>query len=229
MKLKNPFRDLTRFEWVLFLTSLMVVSLSFFLSKDQDVLNFIASLIGVTALIFVAKGFAFGQILTIVFSTFYGYISFHFHYYGELITYMFMTAPMAVASLISWIRHPYKDTQEVEVNKLTKRQWLMMVVYTALVTAVMHVVLAYFQTANLVFSTISIATSFVAVYLTFYRSPYYAVGYCANDIVLIILWVLASIDDPSYLPVVFCFVMFFANDLYGFVNWRRMERRQKEK
>ena len=226
MKIKNPFRDLTIFEWILFLTSLSVVTLSYALSSGGDLFNFLASLLGVTALIFIAKGYVIGQILTIIFSTLYGYISFRYHYYGELITYLCMTAPMAVASLVSWIKHPYKDTEEVEVNKLTKKQWLLLPIFTCLVTFVMYFVLAYFGTENLLISTISIATSFCAVYLTYYRSPFYAIGYCVNDIVLIILWTLATIDDISYLPVVFCFVTFFANDLYGFINWRRMEARQ---
>ena len=81
--------------------------------------------------------------------------------------------------------------------------------------------------ANLLFSTISITTSFVASYLTFLRSPYYAIAYSANDVVLIVLWIMASMENISYLPMVFCFIMFLANDLYGFYNWRRMRKRQE--
>lgn len=77
-------------------------------------------------------------------------------------------------------------------------------------------------------STVSVTTSFIAVYLTFRRSPYFALAYGANDIVLIILWVMATAKDRSYLSVVVCFVMFLINDLYGFINWRRMQKRQKE-
>ena len=69
-------------------------------------------------------------------------------------------------------------------------------------------------------------TSFLAVYLTARRSPLYAVAYAANDLVLIVLWSLAAMQDFSYLSVVVCFVMFFANDIYGFYNWSRMRRRQ---
>jgi nicotinamide mononucleotide transporter PnuC len=226
MKLKNPFRDLTPFEWGLYISSLIVVTLSYFFSSQQDVFNFVASLVGVTALIFIAKGYVIGQILTIIFSTLYGIISFKNQYYGEVITYMFMTAPMAVAALISWIRHPYRDTKEVEVHKLNVKEWVGMIIGALVTTFVLYFVLAYFGTANLYVSTLSITTSFMAVYLTFFRSPYYALGYSLNDLVLITLWILATLNDPSCLPVVFCFVMFFANDIYGFINWRRMEKRQ---
>ena len=61
-------------------------------------------------------------------------------------------------------------------------------------------------------------TSFIAAYLTFRRSAYFAVGYAANDIVLIVLWTMASLDNRAYLSVVMCFIAFFANDIYGRQN-----------
>lgn len=101
-------------------------------------------------------------------------------------------------------------------------------ILTAAVTFVFYFILKYFNTANIVPSTVSVTTSFLAVYLTFRRSPYYAVAYAANDIVLIVLWVMAAIKDISYTSVVMCFAAFLANDIYGFINWRRMGRRQKQ-
>ena len=116
----TSFKSLTKFEKGLWLTSLAVTLLSYllsyFFSGNGDLLNLIASLIGVTALIFVAKGHVLGQLLTVVFAVFYGIISVIFTYYGEMITYLFMTAPMAVIAAIEWMRNPYKDTQEVKVH-----------------------------------------------------------------------------------------------------------------
>ncbi|MBP3611314.1 MAG: nicotinamide mononucleotide transporter [Lachnospiraceae bacterium] len=220
------FKTLTKFEWGLWLASLTVVLLSYLLSGSGDLLNLTSSLIGVTALIFVAKGHVLGQILTVLFSIFYGVISFFFTYYGEMITYLFMTAPMAIVAAVEWLKHPYKDSQEVKVHHVTKRQLLSMSISAVLVTILFYFILKALDTANLTFSTISITTSFVASYLTFLRSPYYAIGYSANDMVLIVLWILASMENLSYLPMVACFVMFLCNDLYGFYNWRRMQKRQ---
>ena len=225
------FKTLTKFERGLWLTSLAVTIVSYLLSYvfsgNGDLLNLIASLIGVTALIFVAKGHVLGQLLTVVFSVFYGIISVLFTYYGEMITYLFMTAPMAVVAAVEWIKNPYKDTQEVKVHKVTKKQLAVMWLLAILVTILFYFILKALNTANLFFSTVSITTSFVASYLTFLRSPYYAIGYSANDMVLIILWALASVENISYLPMVACFVMFLFNDLYGFYNWRNMQKRQK--
>ncbi len=227
MKITNPFKDLTKFERILWTFSMAMVIISFAFS-DGGYLEAIASLIGVTALIFVAKGYVLGQILTVAFSVFYGIISFFFSYYGEMITYLFMTAPMAVMSIISWVKHPYKGTKEVEITHLTPKKSAVMSALTIIVTVIFYFILKYLNTANLLFSTISVTTSFIAVYLTFLRSPYYALGYAANDIVLIVLWILASMENISYLPMVVCFVMFLVNDLYGFYNWRKMRKRQEK-
>lgn len=227
MKLKNPFKDLTKFELSLWLVSIAVVTLSFVLPEEKNYLNLCASLIGVTALIFVSKGYVLGQALIVVFAVFYGIISFHFRYYGEVITYLGMSAPMAVLSMVSWIKHPYKSSREVEVNQMNKRQTAIMAVSAVAVTVAFYFILDYFNTANIVFSTVSVTTSFVAAYMTYMRSPYYAIGYALNDVVLIVLWVLAAIDNISYIPMIFCFVMFLFNDLYGFINWQRIKKRQQ--
>lgn len=228
MKINNPFKELTKFEKCLWITSVVVVIGSFALSDGGDVLTLIASLIGVTALIFVAKGFVLGQVMTVVFAVFYGIISFHFRYYGEMLTYLCMTSPIALATVFEWLRHPYKKSAEVEVKNMTKKQVAVMLFFSVVVTVVFYFILKALGNANLLFSTISVTTSFLASYMTFMRSPYYAIGYSANDIVLIILWIMASIENISYLPMIACFVMFLANDLYGFINWRKMEKRQKD-
>ncbi|MBE7024271.1 MAG: nicotinamide mononucleotide transporter [Ruminococcaceae bacterium] len=131
-------------------------------------------------------------------------------------------------SVISWLKNPYKDTKEVTVARLSKKQFIIMTVLSAITTLVFYYILKALGNANLLFSTISITTSFAASYLTYCRSPYYALAYAANDIVLIVLWVLASLSDISYLPMIFCFVMFLVNDLYGFYNWQRIQKKQNE-
>ncbi len=227
MKIHNYFKDLTPFESGLWATSLFVVGLSFLFSRGGW-LELIASLIGVTALIFVSKGYLFGQILSVIFALFYGYISFHFRYYGEMITYLCMTAPIATAAIISWAKNPYKDTAEVTVSRMNKKQVVLISIAAFAVTTVFYFILRALGTANLVFSTLSVTTSFLAVSFTYFRSPYYALAYSANDIVLIVLWVLATIENITYLPMIFCFIMFLANDLYGYFNWKRIEKRQKD-
>ncbi len=188
------------------------------------------SLIGVTALIFVAKGDVTGQVLTVVFSVLYSVISFEFTYYGEMITYMFMTAPIAAMSVYTWIRHPEeKGKREVSIARLTLKKTIMLCITAVIVTVIFYFILRYFNNANLFFSTVSITTSFLASALMLFRSSAYALAYGANDIILIILWVMASLEDTAYLPMVMCFAMFLANDIYGFYSWQKRKKLQEEK
>lgn len=218
----------TKGELALWLGSLVLIVAAFCIWDRMNYLTLAASLVGVTSLIFCAKGNPAGQVLIIVFAALYGIISWESAYYGEMITYVGMTAPMAVWALIVWLRHPYAGRRaEVKVNRLRAREYLLMALLAAAVTAAFYFILRALNTANLIPSTISVTTSFVAVYLTARRSPFYALGYAANDVVLIVLWSLAAAQDLSYLSVVICFVVFFVNDLYGFFNWMRMQRRQQ--
>ena len=198
-----------------------LILISFFLFDRGNLLTLAASLIGTTSLIFNAKGNPIGQALMILFSLLYGLISYTFSYFGEMITYLGMTGPMALFALISWLRNPYNGNHaEVAVNRLENKELVLMYVLTAVVTFGFYFILDHFNTANMIPSTLSVTTSFIAVYLTFRRSPYFALAYAANDVVLIILWILAAVEDISYLSVIICFVMFLVNDLYGFVSLR---------
>ena len=227
-KIKALFTYFTKGELILWIFSLSVILISFLCFDRENYLTLTASLIGVSSLIFCAKGNPVGQVLMIIFSLFYGYISYGFAYYGEMITYLGMTLPMSAFSLVSWLKNPYKGNKSVvEVNHLKKKEIPFMLLITLIVTAVFYFILRYFETANLIPSTLSVATSFAAAYLTFRRSPFFALVYAMNDIVLIILWILATAKDISYLSVIICFAIFLINDLYGFFNWRKMEKVQK--
>jgi len=214
-------------EWILWGSSVLLIVLSFCIFDRENHLTLLASLIGVTSLIFNAKGNPLGQFLMVLFSLLYGIISFTFAYYGEMITYLGMTMPMAFFALVSWLRNPYQGNKaEVKVNTIDSAETRLMWLLTAAVTVVFYFVLAWFNTVNLLPSTLSVTTSFVAVYLTFRRSPYFALAYAANDVVLIVLWVLASIYDIRYVSVVVCFGAFLVNDIYGFISWKNMKIRQ---
>ena len=98
---------------------------------------------------------------------------------------------------------------------------------TLLVSGLFYFILAELGTTNLIPSTVSVLTSFLAAYLTFRRSPYFALAYATNDLILIALWLMASACDARYLSVVVCFAAFFFNDLYGFFSWCSMAKRQR--
>ena len=226
--MKKLIKYFSKFEIALWLTSVLLITISFLIFDRTNHLTLVASVLGVTAILLNAKGNPIGQGLMVIFSLIYGVISYGFAYYGEMITYIGMTMPMAVIALIAWLKNPFQGNKaEVKVNRISKKETLFMVMLTALVTVIFYFILKHFGTANLIPSTLSVTTSFSAVYLTFRRSPYFSLLYAFNDIVLIILWSLASFYNLSYISVLVCFVMFLINDLYAFISWRKLEIRQR--
>lgn len=224
---KQPY--FSKNERLLWLFSALALLLSYAVFDRGNPLRLCSALLGVTSLLFNAKGHPFGQLLMIVFALLYGYVSYGFCYYGEMITYVGMTAPMALFALISWLKNPYQGNKsEVAVQRISRKEWLFACILTAAVTALFYFILKALHTENLPMSTVSVATSFLAVYLTFRRSAYFALAYAANDLVLIVLWIYASVADPAYSSVAVCFLTFLINDLYGFFSWKQRERKQNE-
>lgn len=226
-KIRSAAHYFSKGEIMLWSASVLLITASFAVFDRTNYMTLAASIIGTTSLIFDAKGHPFGQLLMVIFSVLYAIISLSFAYYGEMITYLGMTLPMSVFALVSWIRNPYSEGKaEVKVNRITKKETMFMIVITAVVTAVFYFILSVFGTANILPSTLSVTTSFMAVYLTARRSEYFALAYASNDLVLIILWALASMENISYLSVLVCFAVFFVNDMYSFISWQKMRRRQ---
>lgn len=226
-KLRNPFKNLTKFEWSLWIISLAGITASFFAVKSANFATLAVSLIGVTSLVFAAKGDAFGLILMLAFSAVYAAVSYFFGYYGEMIIYLAMQIPVCTTSLISWLKNPAKEgSAETKTGKLTPKYTLIMLISTAAVTTAFYFILRELKTENLIFSTISVATSFSALFLMVLRVPAYAAVFMLNDAVLIVLWSLACAQSLNYVPMVVCFSIFLINDFYGFICWTKRRRRQ---
>lgn len=229
MKIKSFLNYFTKFEKMLWSVSVVLIISAFIFLENNGLMTLIASVIGVTALLFNAKGNPIGPLLIIVFSILYGIISFSFAYYGEMITYVGMSLPMAVLSLITWLKNPYKGKKsQVTVNAVKKREIAFLMLLSIVVTFIFYFILKYFNTANLILSTLSVLTSFVAAYLTFRRSPFFAFAYALNDIVLIVMWILASIKSLGYVSVIICFLIFLVNDMYTFICWLKLQKKQTE-
>lgn len=212
----------TKKEILLWSFSVLMIVISFFAFSQDNIINLFASVIGVSAVFINAKGNPIGHVLMIIFSLLYGIISCKCAYYGEMITYLFMTAPMSSVALVSWINNPYGDGK-VKVNTISSLEVVFMFILSGIVTTVFYFILKYFETANLIVSTFSILTSFIGAYLSFRRSAFFSLAYIFNDVVLIILWGLACVENMAYISVTVCFSMFLVNDVYGLVSWREME------
>lgn len=227
---QNPFPYLTKFERLLWGFGMIGITVTFALSGFSGWLSFVASLFGLTSLIFLAKGMPISHIFMLIFGVLYAINALQYRYYGEAITYLGMTCPVTLVALITWLKHPQEGGEggEVKISHMTSKKWAIVLSLSVLVTILFYFVLKALDTPNLIVSTVSVFTSFLAATLEVVRSSFYALGYAANDLVLIVLWILASLEDISYLPMVINFALFFFNDFYGFYSWQKRKKQQTE-
>lgn len=217
----------TTFEKGLWLFSISAILLSYFIFELKAPLILFASLIAATFLILNAKGNPIGQILTVIFSLMYAFISYEQAYYGEMITYLFICTPIAIMSVISWLKNPSEEGKiEVKVNKLSQQETWFLCGLDLFILLTFYFLLQYFHTEELVLSTLSVVTSFTGLYLTMRRSVNFSLAYLCNDLIVLSLWLISAADNRKYFALVICFSIFIINDVYTYWNWLAIKKSQ---
>ncbi len=220
-------KSLNKFERYLWFFSCLAILILYLMMTTKDYITIFTTLLGATSLIFISKGNMLGPIISILFSAFYFVASIRNNYYGEASICILLNIPMCIIGCVSWFKNRLSDNNtEVEVNNINKKEYPLILIMGIVVMVLFYFILKSLNTDALLFSTISILTSFVASYLSIKRSPLYAVAYGLNDIVLIILWSIASYNSIINLCMVLCFVIFLINDIYGFINWQKLKANQ---
>lgn len=223
MKLRNPFKGFTKFEWALWIGSIIAIVVAHFVAGSSDWASLAVSLVGVTSLIFAARGDPLAPVLFIVFAVIYAIKSYFVSYYGEMIIYLCMQLPVSVVSLITWLKNLNKGEHQVKTARLTLKKIVIMLALDIVITIPFYFLLKHFNTANLIPSTISVATSFAALFLMTLRIPQYALAFVLNDVVMVVLWSLALATDVGYISLVVCFSIFLINDTYTFISWLKRQ------
>lgn len=224
MKLRNPFKGFTKFEWYLWIGSIIAIVTAHFAAGSSDYASLAVSLVGVTSLIFAARGDPLAPVLFIIFAVIYAIKAYFARYYGEMIIYLAMQLPVSILSLITWIKNLNKNEHQVKVGRITLRKLIIIFALDIVITVPFYFLLKYFNTANLIPSTISVATSFAALSLMTLRIPQYALAFIFNDIVMIVLWSMALAENIGYISLVVCFSIFLINDAYTFICWLKRQR-----
>ena len=227
--MKKLFKDWNLFEIIFMFASILVLALCFAFSADRNVFSFITSIVGIVAVLMVAKGLTVAPIVNIVYCVLYSIISIVQCYYGEAIIYIFLMLPIYIMSIVSWLRNKNPNNKStVKIKAIGGMEYLYLAIGTVVAAVGFYFLLKALNTSELFVSTISLVTSAVASYLMLRRCSYYAIGFILNDVILIILWSLAMARSGiGYLPTVISFVVFLINDIYGLVHWKLEEKKQR--
>ena len=221
------FKDWTNFEKVLLFGSIVIVGLVGILFKS-DLLTISCSIVGIITALLLAKGKNLGQVFGLLITILYSIVSFKNKYYGEVLIYALLMLPMYIIGIITWINHKNEKTNSVEINTINKKEWIIVSIVFVGVFICIYCLLKAFNTNELVVSTISVLASLFAVYLQIRRSKYSFSFYMVNDIILMFLWGMPVVRGSYILfPMLLNPTINLINDAYGFYNWKKTEKIQK--
>lgn len=227
--MKKFLKDWKWQELLLLTISALTITIIFILSKDKNIISYIVSILGITSVMMCSKGLFYAPVIDFVYYILYIIMSFQQKYYGEVFIFIFIMIPLSVSTLVVWFKNKNKDSSTVKINKISKREWIILFIVCLIIPLVFYYVLKILNTSQLIVSTLSIVTSVFASYLLLRRSSYYAIGYILNDIVLIILWSLTfNNGNLSNLPLVISLCVYLINDFYGLFRWKKQEKEQNK-
>ena len=223
----NFLKKFTLFEKLLLVISIIVL-LATGIIFNSSIVTIICTVLFVLAIMLIAKGNYLGQIIGIVVTILYSYISYKNRYYGEIIINIGIVLPLYILGIISWIKHENKETKTVKINQIGFKEWLIALVLSIGVYFGIYYLLKSQNTNLLIVSTLSVVASLFGMYLNVRRSSYSFLLFIINDIILIFLWGIPSFKgDYTLVPLFINPIINLFNDSYGLYNWKKNEKLQK--
>lgn len=227
--IKQYFKDWTKFELTFLICGLAISILSSIIFGGTIIETLYTSLYLTTALL-MSKGKVESYFVGFISVFFYGIVSYQQGYYGELIITIFLTFPIMIIGIISWLRHQDKEEDVVMINSLSRKEVIISFASQLFLFWLYYFLLKAFHTELLVLSSISVVTSVLASYFEARRSELSLFCYVANDIVIITLWMIPVIaGQTALISVLVGPILLLVNDIYGSYNWKKLKNSQKEK
>lgn len=227
--IKKYFEDWNKFELSFLICGLIISITSSIIFSGTIIDTLYTSLYLITALL-MSKGKVESYFVGFVSVFFYGIVSYNQGYYGELIITIFLTFPIMIIGIISWLRNQDKEEDTIIINSLSKREIVIVFLSQLLLFWIYYILLKTFNTDLLIISSISVLTSVLASYFEARWSELSLFCYIANDLVIITLWLIPILNGQTELiPVLVGPMLLLINDIYGSYNWKRLKSNQKEK
>ena len=187
----------------------------------------ISSLLGIFCVFTQAKGKVATQFIGIAYFAFYVFISYEQAFYGEAILWSIMI-PMYIYGAIHWLAHRDKKDQVVIVrSNLSWQEWLISMTCIAGVSVGVYFLLKALNTAELVVSTLSFVSVLPGMYLLIRRCKWNQVAFLINDTILPVLWTILIVNgNLAFIPMVIGHVLQIVYDVYGLIEWIKLEKKQ---
>ena len=215
-------------DLLLILTGLITVTVSGVLFGSPWYIILSTSL-GLLCVFTQAKGKIATQFIGIAYFCFYIFISYTQKYYGEALLYLIIMLPMYVYGVVHWLKNRNKKDNVVIVKgNLSKKEWLISSLCLIGVSVAVFFILRMMHTSQLLISTFSFVSMLPAVYLLIRRCKWNQVAFLVNDFIVPILWLFLVVQgDLSFLPMCIYHIFQITYDIYGLIQWIKLERKQK--
>lgn len=228
-KIKKYFEDWNLFEKLYLFIGIFIGIFSSIIFHGT-IIDSLYTITYLTTAILMSKGKVESYFIGFISVFFYGIVSYHQRYYGELLITIFLTFPIMIIGIISWLRHQDKDDDVVIISSLPKREIFLAFASQLLLFWIYIFILKLFNTDLLIISCLSIVTSVLASYFEARRSELSLFCYIANDIIIIIIWIIPIISGQTELiSVLVGPILLLINDIYGSYNWKKMKEKQEKK
>ena len=216
-------------DLILILTGMVVVTISGILFGSEWYI-IVSTLLGLLCVFTQAKGKIATQFIGIIYFCFYIFISYTQKYYGEALLYLIIMLPMYIYGVIHWLANTdKKDNVVIVKSNLSKKEWLISSLCFVCISIGVFFLLKVLNTSQLIISTLSFVSMLPAVYLLMRRCKWNQVAFLINDFIVPILWLFLVIQgELSFLPMCIYHIFQITYDIYGLIQWIKLEKKQKE-
>lgn len=224
--IKNYFKDWNTFEKTYVILSFMLIIATNILANGT-IITTLYNICYIAGAILAAKGKVENYIFWFVGVFIYSIISFNQHYYGEIIINIVISLPLMIIGIIDWLKHKDDVNNSIVINNLSIKEISIVLLSQFIMFFGYYYLLKFFNTEELIISSLSIVASVLAMYFEARRSELCYYSYLTNDVIILSLWLIPVIKgNTMLLSVVICPTLLFINDIYGVYNWKRLKKIQ---
>jgi len=228
--IKNIYMNLK--EWTLFekswLLMFTLINIYLFFVWHDTLIGLTASLTGMLCVVLTAKArissFYFGLVNILT----YSYVAYRSAYYGDVMLNMLYFLPMTFIGIYYWKKNLKSGKRgEVFVKSLKwkdKTLWFLVSIALSLVYGL--ILMAIKGTLPFIDSTTTIF-SIIATIMLNKRLTDQWFYWIAVDVLAVIMWVYIFLTIGSDVSMLVMWSAFLVNAIYGYYNWRRLEKNEK--
>lgn len=195
-----------------------------YLIEPDSVLAMISGIAGILCVVFVSKGKISNYFFGLIFAYTYFYVAWGANYLGEMNTVLYVYIPAQFIGYFLWKNNLHKDannSESVMTKSLTLMGWAITLGSIAVGTLLFVQALNAAGGSSTGLDGLTTVIVVVAQLLMILRYREQWLLWITLNVISIVLWTQAS---EGSLSMVMMYVAYLLNSLYGYYNWRKLEK-----